>query len=57
MAIEAKPRARQRVMVKRTMKDKKRNPWKLRLPDSHTHKFILLVVVVVILFLLGRVLR
>ncbi|MFT4549845.1 MAG: hypothetical protein ACI8XO_003933 [Verrucomicrobiales bacterium] len=35
---------------------KKTNPWKLRLPDSHTHKVLLVVVVLLVLYLLGRVL-
>ncbi len=34
------------------MKKKKRAFWKLALPDSHTHKLLLLVVVIAVLYFL-----
>ena len=41
-----------RLMMNR---DKKPSFWKRTLPDSHTHKLLLFVVVVLVLYLLARV--
>ena len=37
------------------MKDKKPSFWKRTLPESHTHKALLLVVIVLVLYLLMKV--
>lgn len=34
------------------MKKKESNPWKLRLPDSHTHKVLIFLAIIVVLYLL-----